>query len=133
MSFVQFFMYCKAKKKFRRDPKIFENFWFSKIILSKLGRIVEDFNSSWLWLLRGSPVVVIGLGKNLLCKSVLGHCDIELIQIRLYFSLPIFWGLNIMANVSNQTVNFEQQSIQFHNRRRREPKRMDQSNSSIGM
>ena len=25
-TFVQFFMYCKAKKKIQSDPKIFENF-----------------------------------------------------------------------------------------------------------
>ena len=25
-TFVQFFMYCKAKKKIRSDPKIFQNF-----------------------------------------------------------------------------------------------------------
>ena len=40
---------------------------------------MEDFNSSWFWLLRGSPFtlwyVVIGLGKNLLLNSVLGRCD----------------------------------------------------------
>ena len=31
-TFVYFFMYCKAKKKIRRNPKFFENFWFSKVI-----------------------------------------------------------------------------------------------------
>ena len=28
--FFQFFMYCKAKKKIRSDPKIFDFFLFSK-------------------------------------------------------------------------------------------------------
>ena len=42
---------------------------------------MEDFNSLWFWLLRGSPftypVVVIGLGKNLLFKFVLAHCEVR--------------------------------------------------------
>ena len=29
-TFVQFFMYCKAKKKFRSDPKFFENLLHKK-------------------------------------------------------------------------------------------------------
>ena len=41
----------QKKKKFWSDPKIFD---FQKS-LSKLGPTVEDFNSSWFWLLRGSP------------------------------------------------------------------------------
>ena len=33
-TFVQFFLYCKAKKKFRSDPKIFEKKIFLKIYLT---------------------------------------------------------------------------------------------------
>ena len=54
-----------------------------------VGPTVKDFNSSWFWLLRGSPfhpVVVIYLGKHLLLKSVLGHClFIKFISITSFF------------------------------------------------
>ena len=52
-------MYCKPKKSFgviRRFLKIFD---FPKS-LSKSGPTVEDFNSSWFWLLRGSPFTPYG-------------------------------------------------------------------------
>ena len=42
-TFVQFFMYCKAKKKIRVIRKILEIYDFPKS-LSKLGPTVEDFN-----------------------------------------------------------------------------------------
>jgi hypothetical protein len=48
------FMYCKAKKKFGVIRKCLKFFDFQKS-LGKLGPIMEDFNSSWFWLLRGSP------------------------------------------------------------------------------
>ena len=44
-TFVQFFMYCKAKKNFGVIRKILKIFDFQKS-LSKLGPNVEDFNSS---------------------------------------------------------------------------------------
>ena len=53
-TFVQFFMYCKAKKNFGVIRKFLKIFDFQKS-LSKLRPTVEDFNSSWFWLLRGSP------------------------------------------------------------------------------
>ena len=53
-TFIQFFMYCKAKKNFGVIRKFLKFFDFPKS-LSKLGPTVEDFNSSWFWLLRGSP------------------------------------------------------------------------------
>ena len=43
-TFVQFFMYCKAKKNFGVIRKILKIFDFQKS-LSKLGPNVEDFNS----------------------------------------------------------------------------------------
>ena len=45
-----------------------------------MGPTVEDFNASWLtpYGVTFHPVVVIGLGKNLLLKSVLGHCGISI-------------------------------------------------------
>ena len=43
-TFVQFFMYCKAKKIFGVIRKILKIFDFQKS-LSKLGPNVEDFNS----------------------------------------------------------------------------------------
>ena len=44
-TFVQFFMYCKAKKNFGVIRKFLKIFDFPKS-LSKLGPNVEDFNSS---------------------------------------------------------------------------------------
>ena len=44
-------MYCKAKKKFGVIRNFLKFFDFQKS-LSKLGPTVEDFNSSWFWLLR---------------------------------------------------------------------------------
>ena len=44
-TFVQFFMYCKAKKKFGMIRKFLKIFDFQKS-LSELGPNVEDFNSS---------------------------------------------------------------------------------------
>ena len=44
-TFIQFFMYCKAKKNFGVFPKILKFFNFQKS-LSKLGPTMEDFNSS---------------------------------------------------------------------------------------
>jgi hypothetical protein len=53
-TFVQFFMYCKAKKNFGVIRNFLKFFDFQKSLI-KLGPTVEDFNSSWFWLLRGSP------------------------------------------------------------------------------
>ena len=44
-TFIQFFMYCKAKKNFGVIRKFLKIFDFPKS-LSKLGPNVEDFNSS---------------------------------------------------------------------------------------
>ena len=44
-TFVQFFMYCKAKKNFGVIRKFLKFFDFQKL-LSKLGPTMEDFNSS---------------------------------------------------------------------------------------
>ena len=64
----------QRKKKYRviRKGLIF----FFQKSFSKLGPTAVDFNSMWFLLLH--LVVVIGLGKNLLFKSVLGHCGITL-------------------------------------------------------
>ena len=69
-------MYCKAKKNFGVIRKFLKFFDFQKL-LSKLGPNMEDlihhdFDSLGVPF---HPVVVIGLGKNLLFKSVLAHCE----------------------------------------------------------
>ena len=56
--------------------------------------------SLWFWLLRGvsfHPVVVIGLGKTLLFKSVLAHCAFylsgELILLRIHDKSGWIWKI----------------------------------------
>ena len=53
-NFCSVFYVLLSKKKFRVIWKFLKIFDFQKS-LSKFGPTVEDFNSSWFWLLRGSP------------------------------------------------------------------------------
>ena len=83
-TFIQFFMYCKAKK----NSEWSEIFW--KFLIFKNHKvnwdppwrisIHRDFDSLGVPF---HPVVVIGLGKNLLFKSVLEHCDCLLLKRQL--------------------------------------------------
>ena len=76
-TFVQFFMYCKAKKNFGVIRNFLKFFDFQKL-LSKLGPSCGGFQFIVIMTPQGVPfypVVVIGLCKILLFKSVLGHCE----------------------------------------------------------
>ena len=58
-----------------------------------VGPTLEDFNSSWLWLLRGvtfHPVVVIGLGMSLLFKSVLAFYESYLVS-KCFALISVWW------------------------------------------
>ena len=47
-TFVQFFKYCKSKKKIRSDQKFFEIFYFWKFTSKKTSER-WDFNLCWFW------------------------------------------------------------------------------------
>ena len=64
-----------------------------------VGPTVEDFNSSWFWLLRGplSPCGSHLYGKNLLFKSVLAHCGYFQLRIEKFTTIIILWWSVVTA------------------------------------
>ena len=84
-------MYCKAKKNFGVIRNFLKFFGFQKS-LSKLGPLtVEDFNSSWFWLLRGFPFTRVVYSKRVSVRNNLLH-SVKSSKVR---TCTTYWSLAV--------------------------------------